>query len=95
MFRLPLVYADGGIQRLQDGDFLAPSSVFRYVRYTTPTKNWEIPHSSGIKRMDIPFFCFGTEGPFYCGVSKQKSDVNTMRLELEEPMSGFLVYFYI
>ena len=95
MFRMPLVYADGGLQRLQDGDFLSPSSMFHYVRYVTPTKNWEIKHNFGHKRLDIPFFCFGDEGPFYVGVSSYKSDVNTTRLELTEPMSGTLVYFFI
>jgi hypothetical protein len=95
MFRLPLVYADGGMQRLQDGDKISPSAFFQHTRYITPTTNWEIPHSFGYKRIDIPFMCFSDNGPFYCGVSKSKSDVNTMRLDLKEPMSGILVYFFI
>lgn len=92
MYRLPLVWADGEIQRLQDGDILSPSSLFQYIRYYTPTKYWEIPHSYGRKVLNIPYWCYGDEGPFFCGVSERNSDSNKMRLELEEPMSGVLVY---
>lgn len=92
MYRLPLVWANGEIQRLQDGDTLSPSSIFQYTRYYTATKNWEIPHSYGRKVLNIPYWCFGDSGPFYVGVSKEDSDLNTMRLELTEPMSGVLLY---
>ncbi len=92
MYRLPLVWVNGEIQRLQDEDVLSPSSMFQYTRYYTPTKNWEISHGLGRKIMNIPFWAYGDEGPFYVGVSKDDSDINTMRLEITEPMSGTLIY---
>ena len=92
MYRLPLVWADGEIQRLQDGDVLAPSSIFQYTRYYTPTRTWEIPHAYGRKVLNIPYWCFGEKGPFFVGVSEDDSDLNTMRLEMTEPMSGVLIY---
>ena len=44
------------------------------------------------KSLNIPYWCYGDDGPFFVGVSEKNSDSNKMRLELEEPMSGVLVY---
>ena len=92
MYRLPLVWADGDVQRLQDQDILSPSSVFQYIRYYTPTKSWEIAHSYGRKVLTIPYWCFSDNGPIYVGVSEEDSDLNYMRLNLTEPTSGVLLY---
>jgi len=92
MYRLPLVWADGGIQRLQDGDVLAPSAVFQYIRYYTPTTDWKIQHNLGRKVLNIPYWCFSDKGPIYVGVSEEDSDLNYMRLDLQQPESGTLVY---
>ena len=92
MYRLPLVWADGEIQRLQEGETLAPSSLFQYTRYYVATKNWEISHRYGRKILNIPYWCFSDEGPFYVGVSEEDSDLNTIRLDLTEPTSGILIY---
>ena len=92
MYRLPIVWADGELQRLQDGDILAPSAVFQYIRYYTPTKNWSIPHAYGRKILNFPYWCFGEKGPFFVGVDEDGSDLNNMRLDLGEPESGVLVY---
>lgn len=92
MYRLPLVWSDGEIQRLQDGDVISPSAVFQYIRFYTPTKDWMIPHSYGRKVLNIPFWAYSDEGPIVVGVSEAKSDVNQMSLELTEPMAGVLIY---
>ena len=92
MYRLPLVWADGDVQRLQDQDILSPSSVFQYTRYYIATKNWEIKHGYGRKITTMPYWCFGDDGPFYAGVSEEDCDLNYMRLDIAEPTSGILLY---
>ena len=44
------------------------------------------------KILNIPYWCFSDEGPFYVGVSEEDSDLNTIRLDLTEPTSGILIY---
>ena len=95
MYRLPLVYENGQISRLQDGDLLSPSSFFQYERYLTPTVNWQIEHGLGRLAFDIPFFCFSDTGQFYVGIDSANSDINTTRLALTEPTSGILIYLNV
>ena len=95
MYRLPLVFENGQISRLQDGDLISPSAFFQYVRYLTPTVNWQIEHGLGRLAYDIPYFCYGSNGQFFVGIDEDNSTTNITRLNLTEPTTGILIYLNV